>query len=494
MGLKETLFPTLTRFAGAGLAERVRYRVVCKYLGGVLLILAGASLLAGLVSMALGEGWLYGLFYLFYAAGSGACGWLLYRMVPEKEINLPEAAAIASLSFLLGSLAGGVVFFFLARMPALDAWFEAMSGFTTTGFSLLDVEGAPASVLFYRALSQWLGGIGFVMITVSLLMASGSSAVTFLKEESREKLFPRMARHVQIIALTYMALTVLGVAGLLAAGLSPFEAVCYTLSGISTGGFAVHAGGVADLPYRAAFLPLVLVMCLGSVSLILYYRSWRSGRGVAGAAAAWLKNPQVVCLGGFIVVLGLVLSLSITGEDRLVHGFFTAVSAQTTTGYQTIPPSSLPPFALLLVIGAMFVGGSMGSTAGGVKIFRVIHLAGSLNRFLLMHQLPRETVVPGGVAGKDLAKEGLAGIFYVTVTYVFFIFAGTVLFTAWGFDPLSSLFEVTSAVGTVGLSMGIVDPGLAWPLKAVLAFLMWAGRLEFIAVLIWFYSFAAAGA
>lgn len=486
---RNLIFPMLRGGPAGAVALKVRYRVVVKYLGGSLIILGGAFLLTAAVSFMLAEKAGFLAFYVVIAAVSAAAGWVLYRMAPEKEINVLEAAAIASLSFLVASFTGAVPFVALAGMPALDAWFEAMSGFTTTGFSLLDVDTSPGSVLFLRALSQWFGGMGFVVLTVSFLVTTGSSAVTFLKEEIPEKVFPRIARHVQLIVITYVILTVLGIVMLAISGLGLYDAVCYTLSGVSTGGFAVHRNSIADLPYHFAAIPLIIIMITGSVSFILYYRSWKTNINFRAAAAAFFRNSQVILLLVFILVLGLLLSLGIEGPDRFIHGFILAASAQTTTGYYTIEPSSLPGFALVLVIGAMFIGGSMGSTSGGVKLFRIIQLFATLNRFIVKYLFPRETVLPGEVAGKGIAKEELPGIFYVIAIYGVFIFIGTVIFAAAGYDPLSSVFEVTSAVGTVGLSTGVVEPGLNQGLKLLLIFLMWVGRLEFLPLLIFIYSF-----
>lgn len=493
MRIRNILFPILRRLPVAPAASKVRYRVVMKYLGSVLVVLGGSLALAAAAAFLLGEGAGNVAAYVVPAAASVAAGVYLYRNSPERDVNVPEAAAVASLSFLAASAVGAVPFVAIPGLPVLDAWFEAMSGFTTTGFTLVDVEQAPGSILFFRALAQWLGGMGFLLITVSLLLVSGRSAVTFFKEEAEEKLFPRIGRHLRLIIKTYAILTACGIVALYATGTGIFGAVCYTLAGISTGGFAVHAGSVGELPRFAAAFAFMPLMLLGSISFVLYYRTWKTSHGWRSMFRVFSRDSQVRWLVALVIVLGVLLSLAIGGEGRFFHGFFLAVSAQTTTGFSTLDTSALPPAALLLVAGAMFIGGSMGSTSGGIKLFRLGASVRSFNKFMLVQQYPEETVLPGGVGGtseRTFTREELPGIFFIIAVYAAAVFLATVVFVYAGHDPLASLFEVTSAVGTVGLSSGVVGPELNPGLKVFLVFLMWAGRLEFLPILVWLYSLA----
>ncbi len=472
------------------IVDAIRYRVVWKYTGGVLLVLAAAFLLTALVSAASGEGFF--IFYLALSTASALAGWLLYRSVPEKEVTAPEAASIASLSFLVASFAGALPFFFSGGVGPLDAWFEAMSGFTTTGFSLLALERAPRSLIFFRALSQWLGGMGFVVITVSLLLVSGRPAVVLLKERREEKLFPSITRHVQVIAVTYTLLTIAGALLLFLTGADVFEAICYSLSGLSTGGFNVHAKSIGALA-PASRPAAMLVMVLGSINFILYYRYWQEQKSFSGTLRSLVKNPQVLALLSAVLLAGLVLSMVLPEGWGISDGFFIALSAQTTTGYFTRDAADLPAPAVMVLVASMFIGGTLGSTSGGVKLYRLIVVSSYLKRHLAAFLYPREVVLPDDSATRGLAKDELIGVFYVIALYVFFIFIGWAVFVGHGLDPLESLFEVTSAAGTVGLSSGIVTPGLAPGLKVTLILLMWAGRLEFLPLLVWACSLAMMG-
>ncbi len=475
------------------LVEKVRYRMVGKYLGGVLMVLGATMLLQSAASFMLGEGAWPVIFYASYAAVAATSGSVLYRRVPEREVTVSEAAVVAAASFLTASLAGAVPFAVLGAMPALDAWFESMSGFTTTGFSLMDVSGAPGSLLLLRAVSQWLGGMGFVVLTVAMLLISGSSAVTFLREERAEqRLFPTIARHVRLIIITYTALTVGGVVLLLAGGLDPLSAICYTLSGVSTGGFAVHNDSMASLSAVGAALPMVFIMLAGATNFVLYYRSWRDGKGLLERAFAMVKDPQFSGLIILTAATGILLGATMGGgAGGFAHGMFLAASAQTTTGFYTTDPAHITGFAQMVIIASMFVGGAAGSTAGGIKLFRLFEIVRGINRFFVMKLYPKESVFPGQGAGRGVASEDLLGIFYVAAIYAATVFVSAAIFVWYGYGPLESLFEVTSAVGTVGLSSGVVTPGLDGGLKVLLTLLMWAGRLEFLPIVIWGYSVAA---
>ncbi len=459
---------------------RLRYRIILKYIGGVIIIIGGAFSVTSLISLVLGEGTLF-IFYLVLALACFLSGWYLFGRIPERDVTIYEGTAIASLSFLVASIISAVPFILVGGMSPVDGWFEAMSGFTTTGFTMMDVESSHPSLVFLRAISQWLGGMGFVVITVSLFLVSGRSAVLLLKEEAKGKLFPRIARHVQVVVITYGILSMVGFLMLLVSGLSIFDALCYTLSGISTGGFSP----TGDVITPSMIPSMMVIMLLGAINLIVYYKHWSRKRNIPGTILEVVKEPQIVWLLSMILILTIAVGVTMTEKNSWLDALFVAVSAQTTTGFYTVDVSGLSAVSLLLLVAGMFVGGSMGSTSGGIKVFRIMAFIRGIHRFVLTHHYPKEMVVPE----REVAKEELLGICYVIGLYVMFIFGGTLIFVWHGLDPLRSLFDITSAVGTVGLSSGIVSPELAWDLKMVVIFLMWAGRLEFVPLVVWVYSF-----
>lgn len=467
--------------------RNLRYRIILKYVGGALWVLTGEFILVALAALILGE-WHCIPIYLLCALGTGFAGWLLVRTVPEKEITVPEAMSVAALIFLVASIVGGIPFFCFGPMTPLDAWFDSMSAYTTTGFSLMDVAAAPLSLLFFRALSQWLGGLGFVLFTIGLLLGSSGfsaeAALTLLGEgEREEKFLPRISSYVKLISITYASLTLIAIAVLLLTGAGLFDAICYSLSGISTGGFATHPGSAADL--GAAIWGLVFVMWMGSISFLLYSRTWVVRKSRQRLLRGLFGDPQLLCIFLFTIFGALAIYLSRGEEGGFRDAFFFAASAVSTTGYSASNTSLLPAFPMALLVVLMFVGGSMGSSAGGVKILRLVELFRGIHEFMLSHIYAKEVV-----RKKGIENDALIDILMVIAFYAITVVIGSLVFVVCGYDPLRSLFEVTSAVSTVGLSSGIVSHSMSGGLKALMILLMWAGRVEFIPIMVWSYSMA----
>jgi len=469
----------------------LRYRIILKHLGVVSWVLAGELALAAMAAVLLGD-WRSIACYLLISMALAAGGWALVRNVPEREVTGPEAMAVAALSFFAASVAGALPFIFLGGMPPLDAWFDAMSAYTTTGFSLLDLTRAPRSLLFFRALSQWLGGLGFVLFTVSLFigshMVSARGAIAMLKNDRHEEsFFPRIATHVKVVVYTYASLTIVGVAVLLSTGVGVFDAVCYTLSGVSTGGFATHPASAAGLGSGSAALwGLIFIMLLGSTNFLIYYRVMQARRTLKGISRAVLEDLQFPALIIIVVAASAAVYLSAGWGGGLTGAFFLSASALSTTGYSAADAGLMPAFPMALVVLLMFVGGSVRSSAGGIKLHRLIQIFRGMHDLMLARVYPVELV-----RRKALEKDELTDILMVISFYAITVASGTLVFIACGYGPLSSAFEVTSAVSTVGLSAGIVSTGLGAGLKALMILLMWAGRVEFIPIMALSYSMAA---
>ncbi|MDH4227051.1 MAG: hypothetical protein OEV59_04770 [Deltaproteobacteria bacterium] len=458
----------------------IRYRIVSKYIGTVFLVMAAVFAVTAACAVVYGEkGALY--FFLPASIASAAIGVFLIKRVPEKDVADAEAAAVAALSFLTASIIGAVPFVFLTGSPLIDAWFEAMSGVTTTGFSLLTVDTAPRSVVFYRALLQWIGGLGFIIITAAVFLVSGRPAVTLLKDAIEEKVFARITKNIRTVALTYFVFTLAGIILLLIFGIKVFDAVSLAMAGISTGGFApVSDISVLYSPWQV-FFPLIVIMFLGSTNFMAYYKELKEQKTLKDALRAVATNPQFLTLTFTMTIAGIVFAVIYDGPHEAVEGIFLAVSAHSTTGFTLSPVTAFPEPVLMLAIVLMFVGGSVGSTAGGIKISRAIDVFKGLKRFALSTIYPREMVS----AGDEGKKDGLSAAIYVITLYTCAVIVSAVIFVMSGYGPLLSVFEVVSAASTVGLSGGIVSPELASPLKLILIFLMWGGRLEFIALMIW---------
>jgi len=465
----------------------VRGSVVLKYSGQLALLLAVLTLAP------LG-------FALMYAEWSSAqryavvCsvlfvvgGWASRLPVPAR-IQRNEALTITALAFVLSPLimswpmmAAGISF--------TDASFEAVSGITTTGLTALaSVEGHPDSFLFARAWMQWYGGLGIVVLSVALLMGHHAAARRLTAPvESGETLVVTARTHARHSFFVYLVLTLAGWAVLWPLSPNGFTALLHVLAAVSTGGFSSFDDSLAA-PGAAAAVATMVFCSLGAVSLPLYWRAAHSG-WPGGLRILWsdleLRALLIGCLSAGTLLTWFTWLNG--GESPWFHGLLMGVSAQTTAGFSTLPVEQMDAASKLVMIVSMLVGGSVGSSAGGFKLLRLLILLR-----LLQLTLRRSATSPHAVVPPSLGGQKLEGDDALRALQLILLFAGIVVlswlpFVAAGYDPLNALFEVVSATGTVGLSTGITRPELEPGLKALLCLDMLAGRLEVIALLVMLY-------
>jgi trk system potassium uptake protein TrkH len=455
---------------------------VIRYVGELSLVLGASALVPTLGAVFFREFQLMPPYALASALLLGL-GALARRAPLPGELQRNEALVVTAAAFVLGPLvmSGPLVF---QGIPWLDAFFEAISGVTTTGLSTLSsVEGRSRTFLLARAWMQWVGGLGFVVLSLALLLGPGV-ATRRLGAPSLEPadLAGSVRNHARRVLGIYLGLTGFGVIVLLALGASGFDALLHTLSGVSTGGFTPRDASLAFLEPRLQYGVLGLCL-LGAISLSLYSEPWR-GR--------WRRvsdDPELRALFVLIAVVGSLVflatrlgpgSTSVAVSDLAL----TAVSAQTGAGFATVPMEGLPASAKAVLILSMMTGGSVGSTAGGIKLLRLLIVLRLVRWLVAETRLPRHAV-----AGPTLLAQRLESGEMLRAAAVILLFLGVLVvswipFLAYGYAPLDALFEVASATGTVGLSVGITGPELEPALKGVLCVNMLLGRLEVFAVLV----------
>ncbi len=467
----------------APVSYAVRPAVVARYFGSLCLLLALSGILPLAFALLVGDR-PYALRHALVCAGLGVLGWLLNSKRPRVEVQRNEALVIVVLTFLAAALA-----FALPMMdrglPFASALFESVSGITTTGLTTIaDVEARSPSVLFTAAWLQWIGGLGIMVLGFALLFGQGVNAMRLagvLTEQG--SMLGGTRAHGRMVLAVYFSLTLIGILLLRLTGLDWFGSVTLGLAAISTGGYSPYNASIGGLGGMSQSV-IMAVSVAGAFSMLLYHRLWRREWRLV------LRDPELHALWLFagLVAAGIALALWQSGRmsagGALQAGVVTALSAQSTTGFSALPISSLDTTSKLLLIFSMLAGGGVGSTAGGIKLLRVLILLSLIRHLIVRSRLLAHAVAPTQFLGRNWSDEALLGMLLVMLLHLLVAGLSWLVFLPYGYDPLDALFEVVSATGTVGLSTGITAASLPAPLQMVLLADMLLGRLEILAVLV----------
>jgi trk system potassium uptake protein TrkH len=461
-----------------------RPAAVFKYFGQLCTVFGALSAVPMAVAL-LSADYGAGVRYAVVGAGSVLLGFLLTRLPAPRRLQTNEAMAVSALIFLYSALA--------ACWPAMaaglsfaDAFFETISAVTTTGLTVTAaVADKPAAFLFARAWMQWIGGLGIVVLSLTALIQPGLTAKRLADFEEREgDLVGGTRAFARRILVVYAALTAFGIIllGLLQVGW--FNAVLYTFAAVSTGGFAPHAASLSGLGGTGGPSAVILLSVAGALPLVLYYQAALGDRR-ALAADRQLQGLLVLGLTTAAVLAGFLWLRNGFGWTQAVyHGWLNAFSAQSTAGFSSIAIAELDPGAKLTLIFSMMAGGSAGSTAGGMKVIRLLILMRLIYLTVRRTGMPREAVARARLGGRPLESEEIQNALCLVMTFLIFTALSWLPFVVMGHPPLDALFEVVSAVGTAGLSAGISGPELHPFLKGVLCADMLMGRLEILAWLV----------
>lgn len=467
------------------LSYAVRTRVLLKYLGQLGLAVAALTLVPAAAAFWFGD-YATGVRYLIVIALVLATAGPASRLPIPSRVQANEALAATALIFVLTPLlmtwplmASGLGF--------IDALFEAVSGITTTGLSTVTaLQSKPPALLFARAWMQWYGGLGIAVLSVSLLTGHHIAARRLLEPETAtESIVTTTRTHARRVLMVYVLLTVAGLAVMSLTSVDTLTAVTHTFAALSTGGFSTRDASFAafngtGLPWVASGLSF-----LGAVSLPLYYfiylRGWQSLRNDPELPALVLAC-LAICLALF-----LVFAHTMSWPQAARQAVLMGISAQTTTGFSSLSVQHVAPLAKVLMILSMMTGGCIGSTAGGIKLLRVLVAARVFSLAIRRTAMPAHAVVPNRLAGRPLDSDDIERTLLLIALFAAVVAASWVCFVGAGYPPLDALFEVVSATGTVGLSTGITSSALHPLLKGVLCFDMLAGRLEMIALLVLLY-------
>jgi len=477
----------MMRKSQTALSYAVQPAVVIRLLGQILLILAVLALAPLLVSLLFGE-------YQFSQRYAIVIVFSLLLALPTRyvrtreQIQANEALVIVALAFLLAPL---LMLYPMssAGIPLIDAVFEAVSAVTTTGLSTLAaVEDKPRTFLFARAWAQWYGGLGIVVFSIALLMRNQLAARRLTATTGSDSLVVTTAGvYARRMLLVYVALTAGGFCALLLLTGSVFDSLLHALAAISTGGFSPFADSLAAYPAWSARFAVLLIALLGAVPLPLYYLARHEG---------WRHlffDVEVRALLALVLVAAGALTLCLhysAGMDWAAsagHGLLQSLSAQSTAGFSSLDIAALDDTSKIVLILSMFVGGGAGSTAGGIKLLRLLIALRLLQLLLLRSTQPAHAVAHLELEGRVVANEDIQNALLLILLFAAVIVLSWLAFVLCGYPALDSLFEVVSATGTVGLSTGIASAALEPGLKLLLCVDMLLGRIEIIALLVVLY-------
>ncbi len=400
---------------------------------------------------------------------------------PPRSLTIGEALFVSGLGWIFVSIIGGIPYVFTIHMTWIDAFFETMSGFTTTGMTLIKViEGTPYSVLFWRAFTQWLGGAGIIMLFIIIIIST-------TRDVSLWRLYTAEARDVRIRASTlgtvkriwliYLFYTLLAIFTLRILGMSWFDAIAHSFTSLATGGFSTRTASIAAYHSLGIELALVFFSFMGGVNFLAHYILFTKG------AKKFLKYYEVKWALIIVAVSTTMMALDLAhfaGEPLPLgfrHAIFQSVSIMTTTGYTTANINLWPSLSKFVLLVLMFVGGNMCSTGGAIKVGRVVIAMKAFLGQLKLMLLPRGAVRQVKINSQTLKNEEVLRIMGFISGYMLIIVIGTFILTMFGYGAFQSLSAVASAQGNVGpcyLDLFKINEFS----RLILALLMWVGRLE----------------
>jgi trk system potassium uptake protein TrkH len=473
----------------------IHFRAVAYVLSQFLLALAGTMLVP------LGYGWLTGsggLLSLSYGAGvTAVAGAILFVLGgrPKRDLTQREGLLLVVSVWVAVGLFGSIPFYFSGFFSSwTDAVFETVSGFTTTGATVLQrVEVLPEALQFWRCFSHWLGGMGIVVLGIAILPLVGHGGMQLYRAEfsgaRSERLKPRIAETALSLWKIYVALTLAEFIALRLAGMNAFEAACHTFSTLGTGGFSTRTESIAGFESPLIEMIVIVFMLLAGMSFVQHYRLWVERDVPSVVKDVELRYYMLIT----VIASGVIAVILVGGDgyslsDALRSALFQVGTIITTTGFVTDDFEVWHPLPQLVLLALMFVGGCTGSTAGGMKTARILLLARVVDREF-KRMVERRGVFAVRLGGQVVSESTVQSL--LNLVYLAFVvnFVACLMLAALGVDVLTSISAVAASMFNIGPGLGGVGPldnysalpGLA---KWVLSACMIAGRLEFYTVIV----------
>jgi len=480
-------------FKQYGMLSTVSY-----YLGILCIMMAFLLLLPAMMAITMDSSLTLATCFIYPAIFSAILGLSLVILFEKHELYLGAAITLSAAAWLVIAIIGGLPFWLANNfispdigLTLINGVFESMSGFTATGLTMygLRVEdpGLPSSILFWRSLTQWVGGVGVIVLFLSVLVVRTGTVAhrLYLAEGRSHRLVPSVVKTTRRIWAIYAGYTAMLAVILYFLGMPLFDSVNHSMTALATGGFSVKNYSIMtyrlEAHYNAFWLELAIMpfMVLGGISFAMHHQLF------VGNIKRFFENIEVKAIFIIIFISTVVLTISLGMTfDSLRYGSFQVITALTGTGFNTAPVGTWTDFQKFILTILMIFGGGYGSTASALKLIRVVIIFYALI-WLVREQLLPESVKLPMKAGKNFYHyEEIMEVAIYAVLYLIVLIGGALVFMAGGASGVDAMFEVASAEGNVGLSVGLTGATMPLREKIVLIIEMWAGRLEIFPVLV----------
>lgn len=478
----------------------IKYKLILLVMGALLLVESFFMGISSLVSAIYGE---YDLPFLLLSTGitliTGLILVLLFRKT-EKKVEKREAYLIVTLSWLILSFFGAIPFYISKAIPSYtDAFFETISGFTTTGASILNnIEEIPHGLLLWRSTTQWLGGMGIIVLSIAIIPLIKVGGLQLFNAEvpgiSTDKLHPRIKGTAKKLWMVYFGFTLTEAILLYLGGMSVFDAVNHAFTTMATGGYSTKQASIAAFDSAYIHYVIIFFMIVAGTNFALSYFM------ITGQFKKVLKNTEIkfyliiLTIASLTVAFGLWHFMGHDIEYSIRHAMFQVVSIVTTTGYATVDYLLWVPKGFwVIILMLMFVGGSSGSTGGGVKVVR-IHILFRNSYMEFKRLIHPHAVLPVRYNKASLPQNTINNVLAFTILYIMVIAFGTLIMSLTGLEFETAFGAVATSIGNIGPGIGDVGPASNFANISVfgkwfLGFLMLMGRLELFTVLIIFTKY-----
>lgn len=468
----------------------MNYGIVRRVLGDILIVESLLMIPSLLIAIYTGGNDVYA--FLITIILTAIVGFIMRRNKHGKLINASDGLAIVAFGWVLASVFGALPLFLSGATNYLDAFFETVSGFTTTGATVIsNVEALPQGILFWRSFTHWIGGMGILVFTIALIPALGIGGFQIFKAESpgpvAGKIAPRIKDTAKILYALYFGMTILEIIMLKLGGMNLFDSMVYTFGTVGTGGFGTKNNSIAF--YDSTYIHLVIgtFMIMAGINFTIYYSIFKKKFKEAFLDEELRLYLSIIVVA--FVAIGANLYLTNYGSLGLSFrdSYFQVGSIMTTTGYTTANFDLWPSFSKGILLLLMFIGGSAGSTAGGLKVIRILILIKLIRREISKIFHPR-AIIPIKANDRIVPNDTVSSInSFVALYFVIFVIS-TLLVTLEGVNLESAASSVVATLSNIGPGLGFVGPTQNFgafhnATKVLFTFLMLLGRLELFTII-----------